>query len=262
MERMERTNRVTEKARIRQCFAKALSSYNEHAVAQRHIHGYLEKLLRDAGRTVYGRLLEIGCGTGGFTRRLVSTCGGHGAEWVLNDLCTACREPVSECMEGEKWSYLCGDAEQVTFTGKYDLIASASVIQWFARPEACIRKWVSLLNPGGYLLLNTFGKKNLKEIKSLTGNGLEYPAVQEVAGWVDLPEMKILHLQEETLTLLFPSPADVLKHLKYTGVTATGSGSWTKGQLQHFCTAYASRYSVQQEVALTYQPIYLLAVKK
>lgn len=259
---METTYGIIPKERIRQRFTQALESYEEQAVAQRHICRRLAGYLRNAGHTAYKRILEIGCGTGAFTGELATLAGGRGAEWVINDLCPDCREPVSVRLQGENWTYLPGDAETLAFTGTFDLVASASVIQWFGQPDAFIARMAGALRPGGVLLLNTFGKENLREIKALTGNGLPYPAVSEVGVWAERAGLETVRLEEETLSLRFPSPAEVLRHLKRTGVTGTGSGRFTRGRLERFCREYAARYACGSEVVLTYQPVYLLAVKK
>lgn len=262
MEHLETTNGLIPKERIRQRFTQALASYNGEAVVQRHICRHLAGYVRYTGRTAYRRILEIGCGTGVFTAELSALVGGCGAEWVINDLCPDCREPVSGRLQGENWTYLPGDAETLAFPGTFDLIASASVIQWFARPDAFIARMAGALRPGGVLLLNTFGKENLREIMALTGNGLSYPAVSEVGAWVRQAGLETVRLEEETLSLRFPSPVEVLRHLKRTGVTGTGSGRFTRGRLERFCREYADRYAYGNEVVLTYQPVYLLAVKK
>ncbi len=259
---METTYGIIPRERIRQRFTQALASYDEEAVAQQHVCRRLAGYLRDAGRTTYERILETGCGTGALTAQLVDLTGNRGAEWVLNDLCPDCREPVSVRLRDENWTYLPGDAETLAFPGTFDLVASASVIQWFRHPAAFIARMTGLLRPGGVLLLNTFGKENLREIQALTGNGLPYPAVSEVGEWAQRAGLETVRLEEETLSLRFASPAGVLRHLKRTGVTGTGSGRFTRGQMERFCREYAGRYACGNEVVLTYQPVYLLAVKK
>ena len=255
-------NRQTEgavlKKRVRDRFARALTTYDHHAVAQQQIHKRLAERLAATGRTRFRRLLEIGCGTGGFTRTLYSAC--RADEWVLNDLYETCPEPVRTLLTGENWGYRSGDAERCVFPGCFDLIASASAVQWFADPAAFVGRMATRLVPGGLLLLNTFGPANLAEIRELTGSGLLYPVREEVARWVPA-ECRILSLETEILRLVFPDAMAVLRHLQYTGVTAAGSGVWTKGKLAGFCREYAARFPAEKGVFVTYQPVYLLAIR-
>lgn len=247
-----------EKEHIRNRFTKALSSYDDHAFAQQQIHARLIDLLQQTGRNVFPRVLEIGCGTGGFTRNLAAYC--HTDEWVLNDLC--CDDsPVRHYLPHARVCYIQGDAEQTHFEGMFDLVASASCIQWFTDPEAFICRISALLRPGGMLLLNTFGRCNLQEIKAVAGKGLSYPDLAHIRQWIPR-DMELCVLKEEEIVLYFHTPLLVLKHLKYTGVTATASECWTPGKLQHFCSEYNRLYTEGTNVKLTYQPVYLLAIKK
>ena len=65
------------------------------------------------------------------------------------------------------------------------------------------------------------------------------------------------------LSLPFPSPQAVLKHLKQTGVTGTEKRMWTRSRLQSFCKEYTTRFSdAAGNVSLTYHPIYIIERKK
>lgn len=62
-------------------FTRALSSYDNHADAQHRISRKLASLLPHQANIRYKRMLEIGCGTGGFTGVLKQQC--HIDEWIL-----------------------------------------------------------------------------------------------------------------------------------------------------------------------------------
>lgn len=119
------------------------------------------------------------------------------------------------------------------------------------------------LTGGGYLLFNTFAPDNLTEIRQLTGQGLNYPSTDQLKAWL-LPHFRLLHVEETTIRLTFPSPEDVLRHLKYTGVTATGNAQpWTRRIQSEFSRRYRDLFPAEpHQVTLTYRPVYLLGVKK
>ena len=76
-------------------------------------------------------------------------------------------------------------------------------------------------------------------------------------------DYQLLHHEEERITLHFTDPMEVLRHLKYTGVTANASGTWTKGKQMRFCEEYRNCFSTDDgQVTLTYTPVYLLAIKQ
>lgn len=247
--------------RLCQRFSRALPTYPEHAVAQQQISKHLASLLSAYTDSVFKRALEIGCGSGGFTRELK-----HNSridEWVVNDLCEACLPAVESLFPDASPTFLAGDAASLCFPGRYDLIASASAFQWINDLPSFFRKLAALLEPAGVLLFSTFGPDNLKEIKQLTGKGLIYPSLPQIRNWL-IPSFRLLHAEEKSIPLLFRSPLDVLKHLKYTGVTATaGRTIWTRSKQEAFSNRYRQLFATPtNEVILTYQPIYILAVKK
>ena len=242
-------------------FTRALSSYDNHADAQHRISRKLASLLPHQANVRYKRMLEIGCGTGGFTGVLKQQC--HIDEWILNDLCEDCQEKIEQLFPGSPPRFIAGDAETLSFPGKFDLIASASVFQWMKEPETFLHKLSGLLMQQGLLLFSTFGPGNLHEIKKLTGKGLVYPTSDTLVGWLSTADFNLLHQEEDTIVLTFKTPLDVLRHLKATGVTATGNGCWTKGRQESFCRQYAEQFATTDgQVTLTYRPLYILATKK
>ena len=77
------------------------------------------------------------------------------------------------------------------------------------------------------------------------------------------PDFHVLHASEEVATLTFPTPTEVLRHLKQTGVTGTEKRIWTRTRLQQFTEEYIRLFSTTDgQVSLTYHPIYILAKKK
>lgn len=241
-------------------FSRALDSYDQHASAQQQISQELTLLLAHYTGRHFRRVLEIGCGTGGFTRRLKESC--IIDEWYLNDLCEGCHDKIARLFHGQPISFLPGNAEEITFPGRFDLIASASAFQWMKAPGVFLDKLAHMLYPKGILLFNTFAPGNLAEIWQLTGKGLDYPSPECLTGWLE-KHFHLLHLREDKIVLPFDTPLDVLRHLKNTGVTATGDGTWTRGQQTAFCRDYLERFGTDNnKVTLTYRPLYVLAVKK
>ena len=250
-----------EQKHIRQRFTRAWPTYEEHAVAQQRIARHLASLLPAYTGARFKRILEIGCGNGGFTRELQRFA--RIDEWVLNDLCETCFPTVCTLFPDSRPTCLPGDAASLRFPGTYDLIASASTLQWIENLPALFEKLSALLEQSGILLFSTFLPDNLHEIRQLTGKGLSYPTRRQIEAWL-APFFHILHAEDTTISLTFPTPLDVLKHLRYTGVTATSGGTiWTRTQQDEFCRRYRRLFATEtHQVTLTYQPLYILAVKK
>ncbi|RHJ92603.1 malonyl-[acyl-carrier protein] O-methyltransferase BioC [Bacteroides sp. AM07-16] len=255
---MERDNRLIEPPLIRQRFARALPSYDNHAIAQQQITAEAAAMLQRTPRP-FARCLEIGCGSGGFTHLLQQML--PEADWTLNDLCPESLSAAAlHCPHSAH--LVTGDAESAELGTGYDLIASTSAFQWFRRPQGFVRKLAAMQPPGGTLLFTTFLPGNLQEVKEITGRGLTYPSAGQWKEWL-AHSYRIEVCRDETIRLLFGNPLEVLRHLKYTGVTATGTGQWTRGMQADFISRYNKQFSTGDgRVTLTYRPLYIQATRR
>lgn len=117
------------KPRIRQAFQKALSDYDRHALIQQkmtinliaHLQDYLPDMPLE-------NVLELGCGSGMLSALLQKQISAN--YWLFNDLCDV-RSRLAEKLP-QSFDFYCGDAENFPFQRQFDLIASASVVQWFS----------------------------------------------------------------------------------------------------------------------------------
>jgi len=240
-------------------FSKASTSYDKEATVQRQIAGRMISLMKDTIRIECESLLEIGCGTGIFSRLLLQHI--KPQKMIMNDICMEMKKNLSDILD-DHHTFICGDAELWSFPSQMDMIASCSTIQWFARPHSFFERCHTALKESGVLVFSTFGKDNLKEISSVTGAGLSYRSLHELKRDLLSLNYDILYAGEEIISKTFETPLRVLHHLKRTGVTGIQTQSWTKGTLNTYCGEYTSRYSNGNSVSLTYHPIYIIAKKK
>lgn len=244
-------------ARIRQRFARSLDSYGSAAILQAEMaRGLLDALEAQAG-TDFPRILEAGCGTGVLTDLLEQELSVR--ELLLVDL-------VPECARFHRHRanarFLAGDLETLALPRELDLCLANAVFQWLKEPQAFLARLHDALKPGATLAFTTFGPENLREIRRLTGRGLEYPTPEQWREMLAREGYQVLRLAQGLHTLPFPSPLDVLKHLKATGVTATGDGAppWSRARLQEFQKQYREEFPLPEgQVSLTYHPVLVLA---
>ena len=259
-----------DKALVAKRFCHSRDTYDREAhvqqqVAEKMMRRLLESLIPEVASAegMAARLrhiVEFGCGTGSYSRLLFHTL--HPESLLLNDLCREMEECVKELCATPEVRFLAGDAESIDFPKETDLITSCSTLQWFNNPSAFFIRCHHSLKADGILAFSTFGTENMHQIRTLTGNGLEYLPLEELQIMLS-PHFDILHIEEETATLSFKTPQLVLKHLKETGVTGTENKVWTRGRLQAFCEDYTRLFSDKEgNVSLTYHPIYVLARKK
>ena len=144
----------------------------------------------------------------------------------------------------------------------YDLIATASTVQWFDHLPIFIKSLPELLSETGVIALSTFGPDNFIEIRTTTGDGLDYYTADELSKLFQQAGLTILECKEYIRQLNFDSPTAVLRHIKATGVNAIHKSRWTPRRLTQFETDYRTQYSTSTgEVTITYHPILIVAQK-
>lgn len=247
------------KSLVRQRFNQAIHSYDQHADAQQRINHILVSLLTQHACTVFQQVFEIGCGTALLTKQLQQHC--QIKQWILNDLCPL-QDYIQQKLPQLNFKFIEGDIETLDFPAGNDMIASASAVQWLNYPQLFIKKCAQHLNESGYLLLSTFTENNFKEIKQLTGIGLNYPNMKDWQVWLQ-NDFDLLICQQEDWSLYFESPLHVLQHLKLTGVSGITRKTWTKTQLHKFIQNYQQDFGLTSgKVSLSYSPLFILARKK
>lgn len=252
-------NADIDKSQVALRFAQAGQSYVAHAIVQKQIAQHLFDLIRKYCPKQFNQVFEIGCGSGNLSHLLLENVQVN--HLVLNDLYSEIQQHFPS---NSKIKYLLGDIEQTEFPQHIDLIASSSALQWVQNLDDIFQKALQNLNPQAYFCFSTFGQQNLQEIKALTGQGLDYLAIENIRDKLLKNGFEILHLSEQISHLCFEQPKRILQHLKATGVTATASNfRWTKQSLAEFYLNY-QQFSFSDELGqpqypLTYHPIYCIA---
>lgn len=218
---------------IEQRFKNSLTTYDEAAIVQNKM---AETLLELLPKKEFLSILEIGCGTGVLTRKLVNNL--RFESYIANDIVSDCSHYVSNL--NKNLSFLSGDITELDLNKAYDLIISNAVFQWFKEPHKTIKKLKAKLNPGGILLFSSFGSKNFYELKEIMGVGLDYPQFDNIC-------------QEELVEMTFDSTFELIKHIKNTGANAIQNYSLTKIRLQELDKKFIESYG---KVKLTYHPIF------
>lgn len=239
-------------------FARAMATYEREAVVQRQAAERLAELLGEHCHRLAPRILEIGCGTGVLSRLLMRRFAP--SELVLNDLCP----DMAICFANvPRTRFLPGDARTLAWPGTFDLVASASAVQWFGDLGAFAERCAACLTPGGLLAVSGFGPETLRETAALTGRALDYPTPAHFEATL-AARFTPLACEHACHTLRFPDAYAVLRHLKATGVTATGQdrAPWTRGRLEAFAAAYAERFPAPEGgVTLTYETCLFLGCR-
>ena len=107
-----------EKQQIAAGFARARKTYDREARVQHQAAAEMLRLLRDYASPddlANGALLEVGCGTGIYSRLLQQAF--HPQEMWLNDLCTEMQQSLNDLLSLPDVHFLPGDAGNVHRAG-------------------------------------------------------------------------------------------------------------------------------------------------
>lgn len=220
-------------------FLKA-KDYEKHAKVQDFMGLKLCEILKDLKISHFEKVFEFGCGRGELSKKLQNFITFD--EYLKNDILDF----------KENSSILIFDmneiAKQDLSKEKFDLIVSNATLQWLDL-KRIIPSLRDMLNQNGILLLSTFAKQNLKEIKQSTGFGLNYFSLNELEQIfkVYFNEVKIT---QELIKLSFDNALDVFRHLKLSGVNSLGFYPLNKGFLKEFEEKFQNK--------LTYHPVFIL----
>ncbi len=251
-----------DKSLVKKQFNCGLNTYSKEAVIQKQIAQRLITALKSKGLYNHSRLFEVGCGTGFLTQKIIESF--NLDEYMVNDISSTAKLKIRELNTNYSRSieFLEGDAEEIDFPQNLNAVISSSTIQWFNDKQVFFEKVYQSLQTDGILAFSTFGCDNFKEIRNLTGVGLEYQCLYEITEMLS-EKFNIIMSEEWIKTKEFDAPIDVLRHIKQTGVNGIQKTYFGKQQLNDFINGYHKQFSTHTgSVSLTYNPIIIIAQKK
>lgn len=250
-----------DKQKIQQRFARAAATYDRQATVQQGVAERLLRLLAAHMETPPRRVLEIGCCTGVLTAALTRQYPGI-TDLYVNDLVPQFEPLVgARTPPGIRLEFLGGDIETIDLPDSLDLVISSSTLHWLANLPGLLSRLHAKMAPHATLCFSIYGPGNLRELREITGIGLDYHSLAELRRMVG-QRFTVLSCEEELVTLHSPDPLALLLHLRQTGVNALTAEPWSRPRLNDFIRRYESRFGCQGGVGLTYHPVYCLARKE
>ena len=250
---------IIDKDQTRSRFARGMETYDSQASVQSDVVRIMDEVI--CGGAILQRIsrrgartLEIGSGTGTLTACLDRVCGTQ-AYLEMWDL--AGQAPVA----GPMRCFRNTDAEMSIMrvpSSSFDLIASASTVQWFNSPSRFLCECLRVLAPGGFLVFSTFAKGNLWQITETTGVGL--PLLTAVQWAMLVPQgLSVIDMNTYRYELEFDSAVEAFRHLRLTGVDSLGRGEQSVNPVaavRKFLPDLDGKYR------LTYRPLIVIMRKE
>lgn len=249
---------LTDKSHVERRFRRAERTYDDNASAQSASAARLVDMASGHMSDTPSRMLEIGCGTGRSTALALERFSPH--EALLFDLHVS---PQVEdlCRQRAGISAVSCDGESAIMglaDSSFDLILSASAVQWLNSLRAFLLQVERTLAHDGIAAISTYGPDTMREIHEAMGTECRFPSLERILRMIP-SGLGVIEATEERCTVMYDTPLDVLRHVSHTGVNGLDP--------EHSGAGVASRllrnYHVDADghAPLTYHPIYLILRK-
>jgi malonyl-CoA O-methyltransferase len=215
-------------------FSNSTSTYDRNSALQNAVAERLCELMPTEN---VQHILEVGCGTGNFTRRLIDKYQNARLDItdISNEMLMLCAEKYKN-IDGLKFEVM--DGEHIVTDRAYDIIASSMSLQWFDNPIEGIARQRANITPGGSVFYATLGPDNFPEWR----NTLE--ALHMPAGLLQMPQLPGC-IFDERIQVDYGNARNFLAVLKATGAHQPRAGyrPLSPSALKHACAEFDRMYA-------------------
>jgi malonyl-CoA O-methyltransferase len=258
---------------VRRSFDEAVASYDEHAYLQREIADRLFERL-DYIKVQPQRILELGCGTGYVTQKLLA----HYPESsvvaldLADGMCRYAQRQIPQPtlmarMFGKRapTSFVCANAEQIPLADEsMDFVISNLTLQW-CDVEKVSGEAMRVLKPNGLFMFTSFGPDTLGELRAAFRRVDDKPHVNTFVDMHDVGDMLLAAgfsdpvMDQETITITYSELKTLLRELKGIGahnvLPQRDNGLMGKGRWHALVNAY-EHFRQDGKLPATYEVVY------
>ena len=240
---------------VQRSFDRAAESYRQAAGVQEEIANNLAEMIDlDHCQTA----LEVGCGDGLFTEKLV--------ERVAIDTLVSLdlahnflrRLPATTGALPVQ-----ADAEQLPIkANSIDLLTSSSCLQWFTQPERSLPALLNCLRPGGSFYFSVFCRGTFCEMEQISGSSgfgqvKKLPEAEDLLDILNRTSATNVTMKTEKLRRYYPDVMTFLRNQKETGAGQTETKKVAgKNSLQRFIKAYEDHFLTGDGIRVSYNLAY------
>jgi malonyl-CoA O-methyltransferase len=240
------------KQKIRDSFSAYAEQYHQEA----HLQKVCAECLVDQLSDIKGNILEIGCGTGFVTEKLIKKF--PSTQILATDLSESMLRVCQTNIKSSQVTFKPMDGEHIPNNEKYDLIISGLAFQWFLHFEQSIKNLLQTLKPGGLLNFSflhstcfpEWQKKCVETNLPFFGTSLPCAIKLQKA----FPSMQI---KFHSIPIVYKSPLHFFKSLKKIGAgVSLNEQNFSVGQFKSLLKQWDSK----EEFKVTYEVAYCSVV--
>lgn len=268
-------NKIPDAGRVAAAFHQKAAEYDHHILVQKRVVANLAASLEIHPGRLPERILDVGTGTGALLEKLhllYPDASLTGVDIALN-MCLCSQQKL-----GTNCQSVNGDAEHLPFRpGVFDLVVSASALQWVGSLSAALHEMRRVVRPGGDICFAFFCKGTLDELhhcfRDVTGKIVSggaqssrlhaFRTAEEVRSIVKEIDFERCVVTVETEVDWYADLHSLLRSIKSIGAGTVSGGSasglgW-RGVLQETARLYQERYGQDGRIPATYKVLYLSA---
>lgn len=228
-------------------FDRKASSYHQNSHVQQDSADWVAAWLpNDINKA---RCLEFGAGSGNLTKSLIPLF----SHVEASDIAPAMVAEGRRRHPGAHWDVRDAWSPDIPSVPEWDMITSASMLQWAPDPVVVIQRWSRLLRPDGRILCGVYVSPSLPELGLLLPETRQFPWLNSDE-WVQAfaaAGLKVHRHESLTRRYVYPSPQVMMRRLHDTGV-ALSHNPLSVSAMKRILRQYAQANSVPGGICATW----------
>ncbi len=260
---------MVDKRIIEENFSKHARDYDQHSRVQDLCASILIKEVNTNG---FSSILDLGCGTGNYTKLLKSKF--PKAKIKAVDISAKMIEVAKEKLGEREVEFIVADAESLNLEEEFDLISSNASFQWFQDLKSDLTRYKEALKREGFILFSTFGPETFFQLHSCLEEFFNKPLSINASNFLKKERLESIlkgifskaEVREEIYNENYSSLSDLLENLRCTGTRGDGLRGkifWTPRRIASIEEIYKKKFSASggKSIVATYQIFFCRGIK-